>query len=59
MLIGSVCCDPTEVKYAMFADNHGEVSEKYTQRYLKCIIGTDVMPWLATDMVIMGISIRL
>ena len=29
MLIGPVCYDPTDVKYAMFTDNHGEVSEKY------------------------------
>ena len=25
MLIGSVCYDPTDVKYAMFAANHREV----------------------------------
>ena len=29
MLARSVCYDPTDVKYAMFADNHGEVSKKY------------------------------
>ena len=29
LLTGSVCYDPNDVKYAVFADNRGEVSEKY------------------------------
>ena len=29
MLIGSECYDPTDVKYAMLADNNGEGSENY------------------------------
>ena len=62
MLIGSVSCDPLDVKEAMLDDDHGEVFGNFhlikcAQLYLKYMIGKDVRHWEATDMVIMGILI--
>ena len=58
MLSGSVCYDPTDVKFAMLADNHGEVLEFFL--FLSdqvCPVVPEMHDWEATDTVIMGILI--
>ena len=43
MLIGSVSCDPLDVKYAMLADDHGEVFETFSDQV--CLVVPEIHHW--------------